>query len=191
MTALNVCVFGSERKPRTDRSPFHSHHPGVEDDQLLRRSGQVLPRARPQRRGMSNRRFRFGAAGFAAAFPADFPPCVPTLVWRASGGSPSAIYFFFFSSLLLAFLFFAITSSLKVKEASTAPRPSSNGRFDRRASPTANLFVAGGAERLGKLFSCQKLVLFAKIRKVIGKNFQQHLHILRKAARIISRKNGA
>jgi len=39
---------------------------------LLRGSGQVLPGRDPNGRH-SKCRFRIGAAGFAAAFPADFP----------------------------------------------------------------------------------------------------------------------
>jgi len=67
---------------------------------LLRGSGQVLPRARPQRTAVEPP-FPFGAAGFAAAFPADFP----TLSFSTalpSGGL--AGFLSDFSYLLLLFL---------------------------------------------------------------------------------------
>jgi uncharacterized membrane protein len=67
-----------------------------------------------------------GAAGFAAAFPADFPALRFSTAFPSGGLAgflaTSPIYFFFFFAAFLAFLFFAITSlHQKLKKQSTAP----------------------------------------------------------------------
>src|SRR5205823_13585977 len=51
---------------------IHNPHPGRERPSCCGVRGRSCP-GRDRDGGQSNRRFRFGAAGFAAAFPADFP----------------------------------------------------------------------------------------------------------------------
>jgi len=69
---------------------------------------------------------RLGAAGFAAAFPADFPALRFSTAFPSGGLAgflaTSPAYFFFFFAAFLALLFFAITSlHQKLKTQSTAP----------------------------------------------------------------------
>src|SRR5437660_4579667 len=100
---------------------IHNPHPGRERPSCCEVRARSC-RGRDRDGGQSNRRFRFGAAGFAAAFPASFPTLRFLTAFLRSGGSPRAISFFFFFLAFLAFLFFAITGPHRLV-GSESPEP--------------------------------------------------------------------
>jgi hypothetical protein len=115
------------------------------------------------------------------------PPCVSRPHFRRSGGFPSAIYFFFFFVAFLAFLFFAITGlHRKLRKESTKPVHAATVYPVAGITPVEpNPFASRHWERAAWKKN------FRSIFRDHRKNISAALHIIRKAARIISRQNGA
>jgi len=152
---------------------------------LLRGSGQVLPRARPQRTAVEPP-FPFWRCRFRRSFPGRFPH--PAFLDRISGGlagflATSPIYFFFFFAAFLAFLFFAITGlHHKLRKESTKPVHAATVYSVAGISPVdPNPFASRHWERAAWKKN------FRSIFRDHRKNISAALHIIRKAARIISR----
>jgi hypothetical protein len=118
-------------------------------------------------------------------------PCVSRprflpAVWRVSLAT-SRIYFFFFFAAFLAFLFFAITSlHHKLRKESTKPVHAATVYSVAGISPVEpNPFASRHWERAAWKKNFRSI--FCDHRK----NISAALHIIRKAARIISRQNSA
>ena len=132
-----------------------------------------------------------GAAGFAAAFPANFPALRFSTAFPSGGLAgflaTSPIYFFFFFAAFLAFLFFAITSlHHKLRKESTKPVHAATVYSVAGISPVEpNPFASRHWERA----AWKKI--FRSIFRDHRKNISAALHIIGKAARIISRQNSA
>src|SRR5882762_3897008 len=165
---------------------IHNPRTGRERPSCCGVRGRFCP-GRDRDGGQSNRRFRFGAAGFAAAFPADFPALRFLTAFLRSGGPPSTIYFFFFFAAFLAFLFFAITGlHRKLRKESTKPVHAATVYSVAGISPVdPNPFASRHWERA----AWKKI--FRSIFRDHRKNISAALHIMSKAARNISRQNGA
>jgi len=173
-------VQSGARKPRTDRRPIRNPlrtWSSWERPSCCGVRGRSCPGA-TLTDGSRTAVSVIGAAGFAAAFPADFPAL------RFSTAFPSAVCGFssdfsylllLFLRCLLAFLFFAITSlHQKLKKQSTAPVRWQRA-IHRRDEPDSESFLSPGGRRATRkiIFSPRNLCCSQSLKR-IGKNFQQH-----------------